>query len=357
MKLLLPYLGLAVTTMGFNEPHRRTDVHVFALDKQTPFARDPGGAGAPDTVPMHRGNREPSSSSPTSTRAKRTKESTQRRREQWCQRYKPLVDGSITYMELPFVGLFWGQGLDLGQVDQTFMAMKKTEKDYLYRAWVRHRYRIRATEFNRRGNRGRYRRYIGQIMDAPEILALGRQLHTIQKKMRANKRESVFNEMLGVILSFRRGVHVRYDARQNRTYKTVVSRYHPKATVIEGGCTDSRTMPLFTLDQFLAGKAPYVSIALDRKLYGRNRIRYGDEFWILELDDKYRSELNRLNREHIVFRAVDTGDGFTDKGFSRLDLCVSTRSYETRYHNGGKTIGRVTLVKVHREVTLLPGTR
>jgi hypothetical protein len=109
--------------------------------------------------------------------------------------------------------------------------------------------------------------------------------------------------------------------------------YYPANNKMEGGFNDKLGKPLHTLQDVLDGKAPYVSIALDKKLYKNGTIKYGDTFRIPELEAKYGRK--------IVFRAVDTGGAFTNKGFSRVDVC--TRS---RQHSLEPTVnGKLTLIK------------
>ena len=111
------------------------------------------------------------------------------------------------------------------------------------------------------------------------------------------------------------------------------SGYYPHNSRMEGGYNDMKGKPLCTLQDYLAGKVPYVSIALDQYLY-RGTIRYGDKFRIPELEKKYGRK--------IEFRAVDCGGAFKWKGFSKVDICTGSKSdsYE-------KTLnGTLTLVKV-----------
>lgn len=134
--------------------------------------------------------------------------------------------------------------------------------------------------------------------------------------------------------------------------------YYPFNNRMEGGYKDMKSQPLHTLQDFLNGKAAYVSIALDKDLYehvilaGREKyrktgdprykkyltlqpqVRYGDTFRIPELDAKYGRP--------IVFKAVDTGGAFTGKGFGRVDICTAS-SKDSR----DATInGKLTLVKL-----------
>lgn len=89
--------------------------------------------------------------------------------------------------------------------------------------------------------------------------------------------------------------------------------YYPANNALEGGFTDRRGVRLKTLQQFLAGSASYVSVAMDA-----NAFRYGQRLRIRELDAKYGKP--------IVFRVVDTGGAFRGKGRSRIDVCVGSRA-------------------------------
>ncbi len=109
--------------------------------------------------------------------------------------------------------------------------------------------------------------------------------------------------------------------------------YYPANTKMEGGFKDKIGKPLRTLQDFLDGKASYVSIALDKNLYKSGKIKYGDTFRIPELEAKYGRK--------IIFKAVDTGGAFTNKGFSRVDVCTRSKT-----HSLDPTInGKLTLIK------------
>ena len=69
------------------------------------------------------------------------------------------------------------------------------------------------------------------------------------------------------------------------------SAYFPASSRMEGGFTDRRGSALNTLQDFLEGRAKYVSVAMDKHL----PLKYG---------------------------VVDTGDAFDNKRFSRIDICV-----------------------------------
>lgn len=89
--------------------------------------------------------------------------------------------------------------------------------------------------------------------------------------------------------------------------------YYPSSSQLEGGFVDRRGAKLRTLQQYLAGNAEYVSVAMDS-----NAFAYGQKLRIRELEVKY----NRV----IEFRVVDTGGAFRGKGRSRIDICTANQS-------------------------------
>jgi len=86
--------------------------------------------------------------------------------------------------------------------------------------------------------------------------------------------------------------------------------YFPDNSPMEGGFKDRQGKPLHTLQDFLAGKAPYVSVAMDSKAFP-----YGTKLRIPELEKKYGRP--------IEFRVVDTGGAFKGKGTSRIHICTA----------------------------------
>lgn len=101
-----------------------------------------------------------------------------------------------------------------------------------------------------------------------------------------------------------------------RTVGSFVSRgtgYYPANNSMEGGFLDRKGAKLRTLQQFLAGRADYVSVAMDSKAFA-----YGQRLRIKELEAKYGKT--------IIFRVVDTGGAFRGKGRTRIDICTANRS-------------------------------
>ncbi|VDI79103.1 uncharacterized protein [Mytilus edulis] len=118
------------------------------------------------------------------------------------------------------------------------------------------------------------------------------------------------------------------DCTGQHRYSATGTGYYPADDPIEGGFLDRQGHPLHTLQDFLDGKASWVSVAMDRYLH----LPYGTHVCIPELNHKY----HRV----IPFRVVDTGSAFSHKGYGRIDIC--TRSQHDSYDN---TInGHITLV-------------
>lgn len=86
--------------------------------------------------------------------------------------------------------------------------------------------------------------------------------------------------------------------------------YFPDSSEMEGGFVDMRDRPLQTLQQYLAGQASYVSVAMDKGVFP-----YGTELCIPQLEQKYNMQ--------IPFRVVDTGGAFMGQGTSRIDICTA----------------------------------
>lgn len=88
--------------------------------------------------------------------------------------------------------------------------------------------------------------------------------------------------------------------------------YYPDASPMEGGFLDRLGFKLCTLQDFLLHKVPFVSCAMDTKVFA-----YGTQLLIKELNEKYKVQ--------IVFRVVDTGGAFKNQGLNRIDICVKDK--------------------------------
>jgi hypothetical protein len=100
------------------------------------------------------------------------------------------------------------------------------------------------------------------------------------------------------------------ELRVSSSFTSRGTGYYPDSSALEGGFKDRIGKPLHTLQQFLAGSAPYVSVAMDTAAF-----KYGTRLRIRELDAKYGRS--------IVFRVVDTGGAFRGKGRTRIDICTA----------------------------------
>ncbi|HUQ90360.1 MAG TPA: hypothetical protein VM120_01685 [Bryobacteraceae bacterium] len=98
-----------------------------------------------------------------------------------------------------------------------------------------------------------------------------------------------------------------------RTYKARGSGYFPHGNAMEGGFKDRLGAKLNTLQEYMANRADYVSVAMDKKL----PIAYGTVVKIPEIENNYQ--------QTIEFRVVDTGGRFTGKGYTRIDICTADK--------------------------------
>lgn len=103
-----------------------------------------------------------------------------------------------------------------------------------------------------------------------------------------------------------------FQPAEGQRFKARGTGYYPDSSALEGGYVDRRDQPLRTLQDFLSGKANYVSVAMDSKAFP-----YGTKLRILELEAKYG--------KRIEFRVVDTGGAFVGKGTSRIDVCTANK--------------------------------
>lgn len=96
------------------------------------------------------------------------------------------------------------------------------------------------------------------------------------------------------------------------TAQAFATAYCPVNGGPEGGPVDHREHPIYTIQDFVSGKAPYVSVAMDSALDAT--YPYGTVIHIPELDKKYN------NGQPIEFHLVDHGSAFEGKGLSRIDI-------------------------------------
>ena len=115
------------------------------------------------------------------------------------------------------------------------------------------------------------------------------------------------------------------------SYRARGTGYYPDSSALEGGFTDRQGKPLHTLQDFLAGRASYVSVAMDSHAFP-----YGTQLRVPELEAKYGRS--------IPFRVVDTGGAFAGKGTSRIDICTANE----RASLAPTINGPLTLIRANR---------
>ena len=98
-----------------------------------------------------------------------------------------------------------------------------------------------------------------------------------------------------------------------QAYSARGTGYYPANNAMEGGYFDRRGAPLNTLEDYLAGRAPYVSVAMDARA-----LPYGTRMRIPELEQKYGRQID--------FRVVDTGGAFRGRGMGRIDICTANQA-------------------------------
>lgn len=80
----------------------------------------------------------------------------------------------------------------------------------------------------------------------------------------------------------------------------------------EGGNRDRHGHLLNTLQDHIAGKAPFCSVAMDAPC-----LPFGTKLCI--------PAFNKLYETQIEFRVVDTGEAFDGRRFTRMDICVENK--------------------------------
>ena len=108
------------------------------------------------------------------------------------------------------------------------------------------------------------------------------------------------------------GVTDSFDAPTTTVqYAARGTGYYPDSSALEGGFVDRKGAPLHTLQDFLAGRSTYVSVAMDSTAFP-----YGTALTIPQMDAAFG--------RHIPFKVVDTGSAFKGKGTSRIDICTAS---------------------------------
>ena len=91
-----------------------------------------------------------------------------------------------------------------------------------------------------------------------------------------------------------------------------------KEAAMEGGPKDRKGYQLHTVEEHLAGRAPFVSVAMDNDAFP-----YGTALYIPEVCEAYAVPWDEL-----TFLVVDTGGAFIRPGRNtdRIDICVRNKT-------------------------------
>jgi hypothetical protein len=107
-------------------------------------------------------------------------------------------------------------------------------------------------------------------------------------------------------------------------FQSLRTGYFPEDSAMEGGFRDRVGRPLRSLQDYLKGKARYVSVAMD---HTDKRLPYGTVLRIPALE----LEFHRC----IEFRVVDTGGRFVGKGTKKVDICNDNREHSLAGYTNG----------------------
>lgn len=99
------------------------------------------------------------------------------------------------------------------------------------------------------------------------------------------------------------------------SFRPFCTGYFPDDSAMEGGFTDSHGHALGTLQGFLAGDDPHVSVAMQADI-----LPWGTYLSLPEFDWKYGKT--------VIFRLCDTGGAFKGTGLTRMDICTAGK-YES----------------------------
>ena len=127
----------------------------------------------------------------------------------------------------------------------------------------------------------------------------------------------------------------------SKIIKVSLTEYFPfrpdlsdKEKKMEGGILDRMDKPLYSLEDYIEGKAPYVSLACDYLGGSPGRVaefrRYGFKVWLTKLSADINSFIDTAITVPVMieFRLVDTGEAFYGKtkkiraaGYEPIDVC------------------------------------
>ena len=126
--------------------------------------------------------------------------------------------------------------------------------------------------------------------------------------------------------------------------------FHPglseKAKKMEGGILDRKGKPLYSLEDYMEGKAPYVSLACDYLGGPPGNVKefrtYGAVVWLPDLSMEITSYVEPdVMTRMIYFRLVDTGGHFFGDskvvkvaGYEPIDVCRREKPPRERSFSG-----------------------
>ena len=115
-----------------------------------------------------------------------------------------------------------------------------------------------------------------------------------------------------------------FDCSGRAHYNATLTAYYPDySSDDESDYLDSKMKKLRTLQDFLDGRAEFVTISMDLD----SGIPYGTKFCIPELNAKFRRQIPLQARDKSHYSGVKTSTA----DFSHVDICV--RSEEDSYDN------------------------
>jgi hypothetical protein len=116
---------------------------------------------------------------------------------------------------------------------------------------------------------------------------------------------------------------------------------------VEGGPTDRMGKPLFTLEDYMDGNAPFVSLACDSAGGPPGNVKefrtYGFKVWLPEICANVNSYIDKTVMLPLIidFRLVDTGGAFTGStkktraaGHEPIDVCRRARPPKEKSFSG-----------------------
>jgi hypothetical protein len=112
--------------------------------------------------------------------------------------------------------------------------------------------------------------------------------------------------------------------KQYKMYNAKVTLYTTESTAEEGGPKDRKGSLLNSVKSAVSNGKP-VSVSMDA-----NAFPYGTILRIPEVEKFLQSHFNKPESFPFKFKVVDTGGNFTNKGKTRMDICVGASQSDVR---------------------------